>query len=44
MSFICPCHCDLYFYLFNCMNTGGEKVIAILDIYLPELELKLEKA
>ena len=26
------------------MSTGGEKVVAILDIHLPELELELEKA
>ena len=28
-----------YFYLFHCMSTGGEKVVSILDIHLPELEL-----
>ena len=33
-----------YFYLFNCMSTGSEKVVSILDIHLPELELELEKA
>ena len=26
------------------MSTGGEKVVSILDIHLPELELELEKA
>ena len=26
------------------MSTGGEKVVSILDIHLPELELELKKA
>ena len=43
MSFVCSCHCDLYFYLFNCMSTCGEKVIAILDIHRPELNLNSKK-
>jgi len=30
-----------YFYLFNCMSTGGETVVSILDIHLSELELEL---
>ena len=33
-----------YFHLFNCMSTGGEKIVSILDVHLPELELELEKA
>ena len=41
---ICLCYRDLYFDLFNCMSAGGEKVVAILDIHLPELKLELEKA
>ena len=28
------------FHLFNCMSIGGEKVVSILDIHLPELELE----
>ena len=44
MSFICSCKCDLYFFLFDCMSTGGKKVVSILDIPLPELELELKKA
>ena len=31
-------------FFFNCMITGGKKVVAILDIPLPELKLVLEKA
>ena len=30
-----------YLYLVNFMSTGGEKVVSILDIHLPELELEL---
>ena len=33
-----------YFHLCNCMSNGSEKVVSILDIHLPELELQLEKA
>ena len=33
-----------YLYLFNCMSTGGEKVVSSLDIHVPELELKFGKA
>ena len=28
-----------YFYRFDCMSTGDEKVVSILDIHLPKLEL-----
>ena len=30
------------FHFFNCVSTGGEKVVSILDIHLPELELEVE--
>ena len=30
-----------YFYFFDSVSTGGEKVVSILDIHLPKLELEL---